>query len=49
METSEIIKKKLKKLKEIFPEMGEQIERELVPLKGEIITPKTVKKKEESD
>ena len=44
MET--MIKKRIKKLKEVFPDMDEkQLERELLPLPGEEVKPKTLKKK----
>lgn len=47
MADEEIIKKRLKKLKEAHPEMDtEKIEKELIPLQpGEELQPKTVKKK----
>ena len=40
-----LIKKKLKKLKEVFPG-SEHIERELLPLQGEEVKIKTKKKKD---
>ncbi|MEM5834391.1 MAG: hypothetical protein QXQ69_00905 [Candidatus Aenigmatarchaeota archaeon] len=45
MPTEEIIKKSIKKLKKKFPELGETLERELIPLKGEEIQPRVIKKK----
>lgn len=46
----EYVKKKLKKMKENFPNMDvEQIEKELYPMQGDQILPKTVKKKKEDD
>lgn len=41
-----IVKRRIKRLKKIFPEMDEkQLERELLPLSGEEIQPKILKKK----
>lgn len=41
-----VIKKRIKKLKEAFPDLDEkQLERELIPLSGEEIKPKILKKK----
>ena len=41
-----VVEKRIKKLKRIFPEMDEkQMERELIPLSGEEIEPKVVKKR----
>ncbi|MBI2547100.1 MAG: hypothetical protein HYW23_01500 [Candidatus Aenigmarchaeota archaeon] len=46
MSDEEIIRKRIKKLKGIHPELDEkQLERELIPLSGEEIGIKTVKKK----
>lgn len=46
MSTEEIIKKRLKKLKETHPELNEkQLERELIPLSGEEVKIKTMKKR----
>lgn len=46
MAIEEIIKKRIKKLKEVHPELNEeQLERELIPLSGEEIGIKTLKKK----
>lgn len=48
MPAEEIIKKKLKKLKEVFPSIDEKrIERELIPLPGEEIPITTKKKKKD--
>ena len=51
MTDEEIIKKRLKKLKETYPEIDtEKIEKELIPLQsGEELQPKTVKKKKKID
>jgi len=35
MDSSEVIKKKLKKLEEVFPGASKDIEKELIPLEGE--------------
>ncbi len=41
-----VVKRRIKKLKRVFPEMDEtQLERELIPLSGEEVQPKVVKKK----
>lgn len=41
-----VVKRRIKKLKRVFPEMDEkQLERELIPLSGEEIQPKILKKK----
>ncbi len=41
-----VVKRRIKKLKEAFPEMNEkQLERELLPLSGEEIQPEIIKKK----
>jgi hypothetical protein len=46
MDDEDIIKKRLKKLKQRFPEMDEeQIQRELFPLGKDEVKPKVVKKK----
>ena len=46
MSTEKLIKGRIKRLKEVFPDLDEkQIERELIPLQGEEIQPTTVKKK----
>ena len=46
MTTEEIIKKSIKKFKKKFPEMGETLEKELIPLKpGEELQPRVLKKK----
>jgi len=46
MPVEEIIKKRIKKLKEIHPELNEeQLERELIPLSGEEVGIKTLKKR----
>ncbi|MEM5882712.1 MAG: hypothetical protein QXQ77_00525 [Candidatus Aenigmatarchaeota archaeon] len=45
MPTEEIIKKSIKKLKKRFPQLGESLERELIPLKGEEVQPTVMKKK----
>jgi len=46
MPVEEIIRKKIKKLKEIHPELDEgQLERELIPLSGEEVAIKTNKKR----
>jgi hypothetical protein len=39
------IKKRIKKLKRAFPDLDDQLERELIPLPGEEIHPKLIKKK----
>lgn len=45
----DLVKKKLKRMKEKFPEMDvDQIEKELYPLQGEEVTPKVGKKKRPS-
>lgn len=44
--TEEIIRKRIKKLKKIHPELNEkQLERELFPLSGEEVGIKTLRKK----
>lgn len=46
MSVENIIKKRIKKLKGIYPDMDEkQLERELIPLPGEEVRPKILKKK----
>lgn len=46
MPVEEIIRKRIKKLKEVHPELNEkQLERELIPLSGEEIGIKLKKKK----
>jgi len=41
-----VVEKRIKKLKRLFPKMDEkELERELIPLSGEEVEPKTVKKK----
>lgn len=46
MVVEEIIRRRIKKLKEIHPGLNEkQLERELIPLSGEEVDIKTVKKK----
>ncbi len=46
MTVEEIIRKKIKKLKEVHPELNEeQLERELIPLSGDEVSIKTLKKK----
>jgi hypothetical protein len=46
MTIEEIIKKSIKKFKKKFPEMGEALEKELIPLKpGEELQPRVLKKK----
>lgn len=41
-----VIKRRIKKLKRVLPEMDErQLERELIPLSGEEVQPKIIKKK----
>lgn len=46
MPVEEIIRKRIKKLKEVHPELNEkQLERELIPLSGEEVEIKTVKRK----
>jgi len=46
MPVEEIIKRRIKKLKEIHPELNEeQLERELIPLSGEEVGIRTVKKR----
>jgi hypothetical protein len=45
MTLENIIKNRIKKIKRNFPEMNDQLERELIPLSGEEIMPKTLKKK----
>ncbi|MBI1978896.1 MAG: hypothetical protein HYS62_02405 [Candidatus Aenigmarchaeota archaeon] len=46
MPVEEIIRRRIKKLKDIHPEFDEkQLERELIPLPGEEVGIKTVKKR----
>jgi len=46
MGVEEIIRKRIKKLKEVHPELNEeQLERELIPLSGEEVGIKTLKKR----
>ena len=46
MTVEAVVKRRIKKLKEVFPEMDEkQLERELIPLSGEEIQPKIIKKR----
>ncbi len=46
MSVEELIRKRIKKLKEIHPELNEeQLERELIPLSGEDVRIKTLRKK----
>ena len=46
MPVEELIKRRIKKLKEIHPELDEkQLERELIPLSGEEVGIKTLKKR----
>ena len=46
MPVEEIIRKRIKKLKEVHPELNEkQLERELIPLSGEDAGIKTLKKR----
>ncbi len=46
MPTEELIRKRIKKLKEVHPELNEkQLERELIPLSGEEVGIKTLKKR----
>jgi len=46
MPVEEIIKKRIKKLKESHPELDDkQLERELIPLSGEEVGIRTVKKR----
>lgn len=46
MGVEEIIRKRIKRLKEVHPGLNEeQLERELIPLSGEEVTIKTLKKR----
>lgn len=46
MSDDELIRRKIKKLKQIHPELDEeQLEKELIPLSGDEVGIKTVKKK----
>ena len=46
MSVEELIRKRIKKLKEVHPELNEeQLERELIPLSGEDVRIKTLRKK----
>ena len=45
MGTEEIIRKRLKKLKAVNPDIANQLERELIRLSDEYVKIKTVKKK----
>jgi hypothetical protein len=46
MGVEEIIRKRIKKLKEVHPELDEeQLERELIPLSGEKVGIRTLKKR----
>ena len=48
--SEELVKKRLKKMKEKFPNLDvDQIQKELYPLEGEEIMPKIGKKKKEED
>ena len=41
-----VVEQRIKKLKRLFPEMDEkELERELIPLSGEEVEPKIIKKK----
>lgn len=48
MTSEEIIKKALKRLKKNFPEMVEGLKKELIPLSGEKIEPRVLKKKKKT-
>jgi len=46
MTVETVVEERIKKLKRLFPEMDEkELERELIPLSGEEVEPKIIKKK----
>jgi len=46
MQSEELIKRRIKRLKKVHPELDEkQLERELIPLSGEDVGIKTLKKR----